>query len=173
MFGQPNSQLAYEIPVSEGSLPTIPWNPRPETPLPPEIVKGIDRFKSLFPRSRFDATWYGPPVSVVTPASPEILASIDFVRDYPQPELIPSLLKQVDASRLNLADYQLQWNDAGWPARNPFNPVTSPYTGLPALIAAGVEPFDPNAKTPRRQQASGWLDAQRPRPHRAGTPGGR
>ena len=161
MFGQPNSQLAYEIPVSEGSLPTIPWNPRPETPLPPEIVKGIDRFKALFPRSRFDATRYGPPVSVVTPASPEILASIDFVRDYPQPELIPSLLKQVDASRLNLAEYQSRWNDAGWPTLNPFNPVTSPYTGLPALIAAGVEPFDLNEDS-AAQQARGWLERNAP-----------
>ena len=156
MFGRPNSQLAYETPVRAGSLPRIIEDPEPQKPPRPEVADHIEWFKAQFARSRFDQDWYNSRVSVVTPQSPEILTTIDFVRDYPQPELIPSLLKQITASQSNLADYQLQLNDAGWPARNPFNPVTSPYTGLPALIAAGVEPFDPNADA-AAQQASGWL----------------
>ncbi|MEI2691449.1 MAG: hypothetical protein V9H69_17795 [Anaerolineae bacterium] len=134
----------------------------------PEVIASIEWFKKQFARSRFDQSWYESPVSIVTPESPEILTTIDFVRDYPQPDLIEPLLNQINASQLNLAAYQMKLSDADWPVLNPFNPVTSRYTGLPALIAASVDSFAPNEDS---GGAAGqeMADGQRPRHHRAGT----
>lgn len=155
MSGQFNPQLAYEIKVQSGSLPAIPWDPKPKPPEPPEIAAGIERFLSLFLRSRFDSSRYEAPVSIVTPARPEILTTIDFVHDYPQPDLV---LDQINASRSSLADYRFEPGGAGWPAHIPFSPVTSRYTGLPVFAAAGVAPFALNADA-AQQGAWGWLES--------------
>lgn len=160
MFGRPNPQLAYETPVYAGSLPRIAWESEPKEPRP-EVIASIEWFKKQFARSRFDQSWYESPVSIVTPESPEILTTIDFVRDYPQPDLIEPLLNQINASQLNLAAYQMKLSDADWPVLNPFNPVTSRYTGLPALIAASVDSFAPNEDSAARQ-ARRWLTDNAP-----------
>lgn len=155
MSGPYNPQLAYEVPVQSGSWPAIPWDPASKPSSSPEIAAKIERFLSLFPRSRFDSSLYEAPISIVTPARPEILTTIDFVQDYPQPE---SVLKRITTSQESLADYRFGPSGAGWPAHTPFNPVTSRYTGLPVFVAAVVPPFDLTADAAQRQ-AGEWLES--------------
>lgn len=159
MTGQPDPQLAYEVPVQPGSLPRIIRDPEQKKPMRPEVVANIEWFKKQFARSRFDQAGYDSPVHVVAPESPEILTTIDFVRDYPQPKLVESLLKQINASQSSLTVYRQM--DFGWPVGRPFDHVTSRYTGLPALLSAGVEPFDLNDDAASRQ-ARTWLEHNAP-----------
>ncbi len=158
MFGQPNAQLAYEISVEEGSLPPIAWKPEPDPALPPVIADRIARFQALFSRSRFDAD--RPPIAIVTPVRPEMVSSIDFVHDYRgQPEAIPAIQRQINAAQDRLADYRR--TGLGLPAGNPFDGVSSPFTGLPTFVTAGIT-LSSLTENAVQQQAQNWLNSHGP-----------